>query len=116
MEGFGTKRVGRRVTRREAAKLLATSVENVRYLQRRGQLRGEPDLRGHYWFRRDDVENLARRRGQRIKPWGELSARVFALFDEGRPFAEVVIETQQEPEVIRRLWMQYELGFRPSED
>lgn len=103
-----------RITRTEAAKLLGTSYANVRKLQSKGVLHSDPDRYGVHRFDRREVEELARKRGLQIKPSGELAARVFAMFTQRRKFHEIVIETQQEPGVIRELWREYEAGFAAS--
>jgi len=100
-----------RITRAEAAKLLGTSYANVRKLQSKGALHSDPDRYGVHRFDRREVEELARKRGLQIKPSGELAARVFAMFKANRTFADIVIETQQEPEVIRALWKEHRAGF-----
>ncbi|MEO8800143.1 MAG: hypothetical protein ABI551_19775 [Polyangiaceae bacterium] len=100
-----------RITRAEAAKLLGTSYQNVRRLQRTGQLLSNPDRYGVHRFDRREVEALARRRGLQIRPSGELAAKVFAMFKARVSFVDVVIETQQEPEFIRKLWSEYRAGF-----
>ncbi|MGH7327309.1 MAG: hypothetical protein ACREJX_03055 [Polyangiaceae bacterium] len=100
-----------RITRAEAAKLLGTSYQNVRRLQRTGQLQSNPDRYGVHRFDRREVEALARRRGLRIRPSGELAARVFAMFKERQRFEDIVIETQQEPDIILGLWKRYRAGF-----
>ena len=100
-----------RITRAEAAKVLGTSYQNVRRLQRTGQLHSDPDRYGVHRFDRREVEELARKRGLQIKPSGELAARVFQMFKSRRPFEDIVIETLQEPETIRRLWCEYNAGF-----
>src|SRR5487761_1923175 len=69
-----------RVTRTQAAKMLSTTYQNVRRLQRVGQLHSTPDRHGVHRFDRREVEALAKRRGLQIKPSGELAAKVFAMF------------------------------------
>ncbi len=100
-----------RVTRTEAAKILKTSYENIRRLQRVGQLHSQPDRHGVHRFDRREVEELARRRGLQIKPSGELAATVFAMFKARKRFEDIVIETQQEPDTILALWQRYNAGF-----
>ena len=100
-----------RVTRNEAAKVLGTSYQNVRKLQKKGYLHSDPDRYGVHRFDRREVEELARKRGLQIKPSGELAARVFAMFKANRSFADIVIETQQDPEVILALRARYNAGF-----
>jgi hypothetical protein len=111
MNGAGVRRTSARVTRREAATILNTSYENVKRLQRIGQLHSDPDRHGVHRFDRREVEELARRRGLKIKPSGELAARVFRMFKERRAFQDIVIETEQEPDVIRALWTQFSTGL-----
>ncbi|HEX7664187.1 MAG TPA: hypothetical protein VF407_06750 [Polyangiaceae bacterium] len=65
-------------------------------------------------FDRREVETLARRRGLQIRPSGELAARVFAMFKQRMSFVDIVIETQQEPEFIRKLWSDYRAGFEEA--
>jgi hypothetical protein len=105
-----------RVTRTEAAKILSTTYENIRRLQRVGQLHSQPDRHGVHRFDRREVEELARRRGLRIKPSGELAARVFRMFKERKKFHDIVIETEQEPSTILALWQQYQAGFEYGQD
>ena len=114
MSGGALRRT--RITRAEAAKVLSTSYQNVRRLQRVGQLHSDPDRYGVHRFDRREVEELARKRRLQIKPSGELAARVFAMFAERREFHEIVIETQQEPSVIRELWNEFQAGFAGDGD
>ena len=104
-----------RVTRREAAKILQTSYDNVRRLERTKQLATtKHDREGTVTYDRREVESLAQKRGLQVKPSGELAARVFELFAQHRKFHEIVIATQQEPDVIRGLWQQYRAGFNDA--
>jgi hypothetical protein len=114
MNADGARRPSARVTRREAAKILGTSYENVKRLQRARQLNSDPDRHGVHRFDRREVEELTRRRGLQIKPSGELAARVFRMFRERQKFHEIVIETEQEPDTIRALWRQFNAGFDDS--
>ena len=101
-----------RVDRREAAAILQCSRDNVRRLDRIKQLKtGERDRNGTFTYDRREIEEFARKRGLGVKPSGELAARVFRMFKERRPFQDIVIETEQEPEVIRALRQEYEAGF-----
>lgn len=101
-----------RVDRREAASILQCSRDNIRRLDKIGELKtGKKDRNGAFTYDRREVEELARKRGLQIKANGELAARVFAMFTERRKFHEIVIETQQEPSVIRDLWKEYRAGF-----
>ena len=87
----------------------------MRKLQKKGYLHSDPDRYGVHRFDRREVEELARKRGLQIKPSGELAARVFALFKANRSFADIVIETQQEPEVILALRARYRAGFEEEQ-
>lgn len=112
MSAATTQRLRARVTRREAAKILQCSYDNVRRLERTGRLRsGKADRNGTITHERREVEDLARQRGFNIKPSGELTARVFLLFEAKRTFHQVCIETQQEPDLIQGLWERYQGGF-----
>lgn len=109
--GSNVRFIAPRVTRKQAAKILNTSYENVKRLQRLGQLRGVPDRQGIHRFDKREVEELARRRGRQVPQFGEFAASVFQLFKAGREFHDIVIETKQDPEVILALWQQYKCGF-----
>jgi DNA-binding transcriptional MerR regulator len=106
-----------RVTRSEAARILQTTYDNVRYLERRGRLtvRGvDPD--GVKLFDRHEVEKLASTRRIRHfrkerKAEGELHAAVFKLFKAGKSFEDVVIETNLKADEILVLWDRYKAGF-----
>jgi hypothetical protein len=101
-----------RVDRREAAQLLHCSRDNVRRLDRVGQLKtGTRDRNGTFTYDRREIEDLARRRGLGVKPSGELVALVFELFKTGKPFEDVCIATKQEPDVIQSLWERYRGGY-----
>ena len=67
-------------------------------------------------FDRREVEDLAKRRGLKIKPSGELEAKVFAMFKAKKRFEDVVIETQQLPSMILELCQQYRTGFEYGKD
>ena len=101
-----------RVDRREAASILQCSRDNIRRLDKAKQLKtGQQDRNGTFTYDRREVEELARKRGLGVKPSGELAARVFAMFKARRSFEDIVIETQQEPEVVLALWQRYRAGF-----
>ncbi len=105
-----------RVTRTEAAKILNTTYQNIRRLQRVGQLHSTPDRHGVHRFDKREVDELARRRGLQIKPSGELAAKVFAMFKAKKRFEDIVIETQQLPGMILDLWRQYRAGFEDGKE
>jgi hypothetical protein len=101
-----------RVDRREAALILHCSRDNVRRLDKVGQLKtGKRDRNGTFTYDRREVEELARRRGLGVKPSGELTARAFELFKAGKSFEDVCIATKQEPDVIQTLWERYRGGY-----
>lgn len=101
-----------RVTRREAAKILQTSYDNVRRLERVKQLATtKKDREGTTTYDRREVESLANKRGLQVKPSGELAARVFSMFKARRSLEDIVIETQQEPGTIQTLWRQHQEGL-----
>jgi hypothetical protein len=101
-----------RVDRREAARILQCSRDNIRRLDKNGTLRsGRRDLNGAFTYDRREIEKLAHERGQRVKPNGELAARVFAMFKARKRFEDIVIETEQEPPAILALWRYYKGGF-----
>ena len=101
-----------RVDRREAAKILQCSRDNVRRLDKAGRFKSsKKDRNGTFTYDRREIEEIARRRGLGIKPSGELTARVSRLFEAKRTFQQVCIETEQEPDVIQALWERYRAGF-----
>ena len=104
-----------RITRTEAARMLGMSYANVRKLQSKGVLHSDPDRYGVHRFDLREVEALARKRGLQIKPNGALAARVFRMFRERKKFEEIVIETEQEPSLIRALWKDYRAGFEGTD-
>jgi DNA-binding transcriptional MerR regulator len=102
----------RRVDRREAAKILQCSRDNVRWMDKNGHLRSSKrDRNGVFTYDRSEIEELARKRGLSVKPTGALTARVFRLFEAKRTFQQICIETEQEADVIQALWERYEAGF-----
>ena len=114
----GSGNSGRKwIPRRQAATLLNTSYENVKRLQRVGHLRiCRVDQNGVVLLDRSEVEALARKRLVAMKPAGELTACVFTMFEAGRSFASICIETKQDAETILRLWRQYKAGFDAVDD
>ena len=101
-----------RVDRREAARILQCSRDNVRRLDRIKQLKtGQQDRNGTYTYDRGEIEEFARKRGLAVRPSGELTARVFRLFEARRTFQQICIETEQDPDIIQRLWERYNAGF-----
>ena len=77
MDPAGTQRRRPRVDRREAARILNCSRDNVRRMDRVGRLRsGKRDHNGTYTYDRREVEKIALERGGELQPSGELAARV----------------------------------------
>jgi hypothetical protein len=88
------------------------SCGSVRWLHKIGQLKtGMRDRNGTFTYDRREVEEMARKRGLGVKPSGELTARVFKLFEAKRSFPQICIETEQEPDVIQALWERFQGGF-----
>ena len=101
-----------RVDRREAARILNCSRDNIRRLDKIGTLRtGKRDMNGAYTYDRREIEKLADERGVVGRPTGELAARVFAMFKARKPFEDIVIETEQDPLTILTLRQHYDAGF-----
>jgi DNA-binding transcriptional MerR regulator len=101
-----------RVDRREAAQLLHCSRDNVRRLDKIGQLKtGTRDRNGTFTYDRREIEEIARKRGLGVKPSGELTARVFKLLEAKRSLPQICIETEQEADVIQALWERFNGGF-----
>ena len=103
----------RRITRREAAEILGTSYSNVRRLEREGQLTSYARRSRH------DAVPARGRGGAGASPRavdqyskGELASRVFRMFKRNMTFADVVIESEQEPDTIRALWRCYTIRLR----
>lgn len=92
-----------RVTRREAAKILGTSYDNVRRMQRIGHLRSTPDRNGVHRFDRREVEALANTRSADAKLTPEKVREVFALFKANAEVADVVLAANLLPHVVRGL-------------
>jgi DNA-binding transcriptional MerR regulator len=115
MDSVGVERRHPRVDRREAARILNCSRDNVRRMDRIGRLRsGKRDHNGTYTYDRREIEKIALERGGELRPSGELAARVFRMFTERKKFHEIVIETEQEPTVVLALWRQYQSGFETT--
>jgi hypothetical protein len=117
MNTAGIERRRPRVDRREAARILNCSRDNVRRLDRIGRLRsGKRDHNGTFTYDRREIEKIAHERGGEVKPTGELAARVFAMFKARKRFEDIVIETEQAPNVVRALWVEFRTGFNTEED
>lgn len=104
------------VTRREAAVILGCSPDNVRRMERNGQLHSQPDRNGTSKLDRLEVEARAAERGRKPKISGPLTARVFRMFKAKVSFADICIETEQDADTILRLWRQYTDGFEAAEE
>ncbi len=97
------------LTRSVVARILGCSVAMVRWFEKHGRLHPTKDPNRVRRFNHAEVEALRCERLGRLprSTSGTLAAEVFRLIGEGRTFAEVVVETKQEPERIRELWKQY---------
>jgi hypothetical protein len=97
------------LTRAIVARMLSCSIAMVRWFEDHDRLHPIIDSHKVRRFDRDEVEALCRerRRTSSQTSFGALAAEVFRLFAEGRSLPEVVIETRQEPDVIRTLWQEY---------
>jgi hypothetical protein len=97
------------LTRSVVARILGCSIAMVRWYEKRGRLHPTLDPNRVRRFSHVEVEALRCERLGRVprSPSGTLAAQVFRLIASGHTFADVVIETQQDPERIRELWDQY---------
>lgn len=105
------KKLSRWVTRREAAAILGCSYENVKRLQRIGQLHSYPDKRGVHRFDRREVEALAAKRGVRAELAPEKQVEAFRLFKANASFDDVVLATRISPKELLELHERYLLGY-----
>jgi len=116
MNTAGIERRRPRVDRREAARILNCSRDNVRRMDRIGRLRsGKRDHNGTYTYDRREIEKVAHERGGEVRPTGELAARVFAMFKARKRFEDIVIDTEQPPNVVRALWVEFRTGFNTED-
>jgi hypothetical protein len=98
---------GRLITRAQAAKILGWGYNTVK--RREGvDLHPVRDAHGVFWFREEEVRALARRLQQSeviehpAKHYdGATAARVFAMLDEGRGIADIIVALELHPTIAR---------------
>ena len=95
------------LTRAGVAKVLGISISRVRALEQAGQLKPEVTPDGVRIFKPKEILAFAKRRAPRRQVDGEIAAKVFRMFKDGYPFADIVIETMQSPETVRKLHVEY---------
>jgi hypothetical protein len=105
------KKLSRWVTRREAATILGCSYENVKRLQRIGQLHSYPDKRGVHRFDRREVEALALKRGQHQEIPREKELEAFRLFKLRTPFEDVFLATAIALSKLLELFERFQRGY-----
>jgi hypothetical protein len=103
------------LTRNQAADLLGVSQMTLLALERREQLHPRRVMRidngGHqrmlYVYDPQELAALPYRARSVVHTPGEIAARAFELFNEGRLVSEVVVELRQSPddvEILREKW------------
>lgn len=98
---------GRLINRAQAAKILGKGYNTVK--RREGvDLHPVRDGQGVFWFREEEVRALARRLQQSevvedpAKHYdGATAARVFAMLDEGRGIADIIVALELHPAIAR---------------
>lgn len=98
---------GRLINRAQAAKILGKGYNTVK--RREGvDLHPVRDAQGVFWFREEEVRALARRLQQSeviedpAKHYdGATAARVFAMLDEGRGIADIIVVLELHPAIAR---------------
>lgn len=104
------------LTRTEVAAQLGCSPSNIRRLQRDGVLPRRKDRNGIYRFLPQEVAAVAKERGRPVKTKGATAAMVYRYFLQpgfrGTPedFGRIVLETGEEPCLVRALWAEFRLG------
>lgn len=89
------------------ARTLGVTLTRVRQIEKAGKLHPQPDADGVQTFSRQEVVAFVHSRPPRKKTDGAIAARAFQMFKDGFPFPEIVIETMQSPETVRRLFEEY---------
>lgn len=91
-------------------KLLGVSRAMVFKLENSGSLRlAGTEEDGTHLFRREDVAELAKRRGKsaKEKAGDHVAAKVFEMFEGGATLPEVVMQLQIAPSAVRSLYREY---------
>jgi hypothetical protein len=97
--------------RAQTARALGVSISRVRQLEREGKLLAHVDEQGVHTFEPRAIGALAKRRTSRRQVDGEIAARVFRMIADGFPLRDIVIETAQSPETVRKLHAEYSRPF-----
>ena len=105
------------MTREQGSDFLGVSIQTLRNYERRGRLHPQ------YVYRRDgygierrvtayDPEEIKKlpRGGRTQRLNGDLAARVFELFNQGRSLRDIVIELRESPNTIKELYTLWREG------
>jgi len=112
-------------TRQQVAHYLGVANGTVRTYERKFLLPYVCDEFEQRWFNPDDVRSLGTRLAQNRAgsanhtiTEGDLHAYIFSRFRREASIADIVLETQQPVQTIRRLWDEYnhELGDLPTKE
>jgi hypothetical protein len=122
--GTKTGRSHRLLTRKQVAIRLQVSTSSVRRLEGT-RLHPQQDERGVWWFDPSDVESLAdegsvRQRAASTRKHsnttaGEVAARIFVMFAEGKGLRDIVVTARQPPERVRALFREWLVGLSEGE-
>jgi hypothetical protein len=104
------------MTRTEVARALGVTLTRVRALETSGKLSPVADTRGVHTFDRREVAAYVRTRPARRQLDGKIAAVVFRMIRDGFALNAIVIETEQSPETIRKLFAEYRRPFVPVTD
>ncbi len=95
----------------ETARLLGVSKQRVEQLRKAGKLGSATlDPNGRWQFDRAEVQRLLSERARAPHPRmldGKRYAQVFAMFQRGLSFADIVVQAQVTPEQVRTLYSEY---------
>ncbi len=102
------------LTRSQVAARLGVGLTTVRRLEKTRRLHPKRGKRG-FLFRVEDVDRLRATYPRHMRPIqeatpGEIAARAFELFEQGKGLRDVVISLRQSPEAVRELYRQYALS------
>lgn len=119
----GARVDGELLSKAGAAKLLGVSTRRILQLREQGKLSSTRDVNGVHLYERSSIIRLAVERANSADPRIHrkgvptiLASKVFELFDRGCTLPQVVQETQQPPDVVRALFVEYStpLGQTPK--
>ncbi len=123
LPSMATSHHGELLTRTSVARLLGISERRVRQLRDQGKLHPTTNREGVHFYERSEIMKLAAARANssdpRLRKKGVpviLAARVFEMFDNGATLSQIVQDTQQTPDVVRALYVEYStpLGKAPA--